>query len=73
MRVVEISFSPTGGTKKVADGLCKHLNDSFEVVDLSDSACDFANVSFFHCKTICCRQTGYRRSEGALYLCRKDS
>ena len=46
MRVVEISFSPTGGTKKVADGLCKHLNDSFEVVDLSDSVCDFANVSF---------------------------
>lgn len=37
MRVVEICFSPAGGTKKVADMLCRQLSRSFESVDLTDS------------------------------------
>lgn len=45
MRIIEISFSPTGGTKNVADVLCEHLNANFEIVDLSDSKYNFSNVS----------------------------
>lgn len=44
MRVVEISFSPTGGTKRVADMLCEHLSLDFETIDLTDSRCDFSKV-----------------------------
>lgn len=45
MRVIEMSFSPTGGTKKVADVLCEHLSANFEMVDLSDSKYNFSNIS----------------------------
>lgn len=45
MRVIEINFSPTGGTKNVADVLCEHLNANFEIIDLSDSKYTFSNVS----------------------------
>lgn len=44
MRVVEISFSPTGGTKRIADMLCEHLSLDFETIDLTDSRCDFSKV-----------------------------
>ena len=46
MRVVEINFSPTGGTKKVADALCRRLKDNFETIDLTDSRYDFSSISF---------------------------
>ena len=46
MRVVEINFSPTGGTKKVADALCRSLKDNFETIDLTDSRYDFSSISF---------------------------
>ena len=46
MRVVEICFSPAGGTKKVADMLCRQLSRSFESVDLTDSMYNFSDISF---------------------------
>ena len=46
MRVVEICFSPAGGTKKVADMLCRQLRRSFESVDLTDSMYNFSDISF---------------------------
>ena len=30
----EIVFSPTGGTSKVADAICKGIGDEVEVLDL---------------------------------------
>lgn len=45
MKIYEIIFSPTGGTKKVADFLAKALGTEFSCVDLSDSKADFSQVS----------------------------
>ena len=52
----EIVFSPTGGTRKVADAICKGINSEIEVIDLcvtedrlmpvSLSGNDFAVVAF---------------------------
>lgn len=46
MRYVQIIFSPTGGTKRVADIVTSEWNDSVETVDLSDPGCDFLECSF---------------------------
>lgn len=44
MRVVQIVFSPTGGTQKVADRLTDALGQRAACVDLSDPKADFAAV-----------------------------
>lgn len=41
MNVVEIVFSPTGGTKKVAHIIGKHWNENPAKIDLSDVKADF--------------------------------
>ncbi len=41
MNVVEIVFSPTGGTEKAADIIGKHWNENPVKIDLSDAAADF--------------------------------
>jgi len=35
MKIYQVSFSPTGGTKKAAESLCRGLGDSAEVLDLT--------------------------------------
>lgn len=45
MKLYEICFSPTGGTRKVADMLAGGLADEIRFVDLTDSRADFAGVS----------------------------
>ena len=42
MNVVEIVFSPTGGTEKVADIIGKHWNGNPTKIDLSDTKKDFS-------------------------------
>ena len=42
MSVVEIIFSPTGGTEKVADIIGKHWDENPAKIDLSDAAADFS-------------------------------
>lgn len=44
MKGYEITFSPTGGTKKAADLLTSALSGEFSAVDLTDSAADFSAV-----------------------------
>lgn len=44
MKVYEIVFSPTGGTKKCADALARALGD-VEHVDLCDAKCDLAALA----------------------------
>lgn len=41
MSVVEIVFSPTGGTGKVAHLIGKHLGGNTDLIDLSDAELDF--------------------------------
>lgn len=45
MKLYDIVFSPTGGTKKVADGLTGALEGDITTVDLTDSKQDFDAVS----------------------------
>lgn len=45
MRVVQIVFSPTGGTQKVADTITSEWDKPAEKIDLSDPKTDFAAVS----------------------------
>lgn len=45
MKVYEICFSPTGGTKKVADLLSKELTEDILSVDLTDSGTAFSDVT----------------------------
>lgn len=45
MRVVQIVFSPTGGTQKVADTITSKWGMPAEKIDLSDPKTDFAAVS----------------------------
>ncbi len=45
MKLYEICFSPTGGTKKVADMLANSLTEKIQHVDLTDSKTDFAEIS----------------------------
>ena len=42
MNVVEIIFSPTGGTEKAADIIGKHWDENPAKIDLSDAKSDFA-------------------------------
>ena len=42
MNVVEIVFSPTGGTEKVADIIGKRWSENPAKIDLSDAAADFS-------------------------------
>ena len=42
MKTVEIIFSPTGGTEKVADIIGKHWNAAAESIDLSNPQTDFS-------------------------------
>lgn len=46
MKLYEITFSPTGGTQKVADLLTKALDGECIAVDLTDSGADFSAVAF---------------------------
>ncbi len=41
MKVVEIMFSPTGGTEKVADIICGQWGENIVKIDLSDPKTDF--------------------------------
>lgn len=45
MKCVQIIFSPTGGTERVADIVSKGLADDVERIDLTDSQADFSKVS----------------------------
>lgn len=45
MNIYEITFSPTGGTKKVADFLATELSKEIRHIDLSDSNEDFHKFS----------------------------
>lgn len=45
MNIYEISFSPTGGTKKVADFLANELSRDITNVDLSNGKEDFHRFS----------------------------
>ena len=44
MNVVEIIFSPTGGTEKVVHIIGGHWNENAVKIDLSDSKIDFENT-----------------------------
>lgn len=46
MKFYQIYFSPTGGTKKVADIIRKAWNCDMEDIDLSDTKCDFSQFVF---------------------------
>lgn len=46
MTVYTITFSPTGGTKKVADRLAKDLGPEAREIDLTDAAADYTRFSF---------------------------
>lgn len=45
MKILNICFSPTGGTGKNADMLAARLSGSQEFIDLTDNAKDFSEVS----------------------------
>lgn len=42
MNIVEIVFSPTGGTKKVADMICNSWGSGVTTIDLGDASADFS-------------------------------
>lgn len=46
MRYVQIIFSPTGGTQRVADAISSAWGDPVEPVDLSDAGQDFSGIGF---------------------------
>lgn len=45
MKIYEICFSPTGGTRKAADILAGELSAEIQNIDLTDSTADFNNIS----------------------------
>ena len=45
MNIYEITFSPTGGTKKIADFLAAELRREIKCIDLSNSNEDFHQFS----------------------------
>lgn len=45
MNTVEIIFSPTGGTEKVAHIICRQWSESTIKIDLSDSKADFSGCA----------------------------
>ena len=46
MRYVQLIFSPTGGTGKVADAVTKHWDSAVETIDLCNAEADFSQYSF---------------------------
>lgn len=44
MKIYEIVFSPTGGTRKAADILAKGLSEERSVIDLSNRTADFGKI-----------------------------
>lgn len=52
MAVYMISFSPTGGTKKVADCLTKSFGPKIQEIDLTEATADYGRFSF-SCDDIC--------------------
>ena len=48
MKVYEIIFSPTGGTKKVSDILTNELSNEIQTIDLTDSNNSFHDVILSH-------------------------
>ncbi|MCD8021597.1 MAG: hypothetical protein LUF30_00940 [Lachnospiraceae bacterium] len=44
MKFYEITFSPTGGTRKVADILSHELSEQISEIDLCDRNIDFAEI-----------------------------
>lgn len=46
MRTYKIIFSPTGGTKRVADILTGRLAENADTIDLCDRALDFSGIAF---------------------------
>ena len=46
MRYVQLIFSPTGGTQKVADAITQKWGPDVETVDLSDAAADFSGLQY---------------------------
>lgn len=45
MNIISIVFSPTGGTKKVADIITKNWGDQIPRIDLCDADTDFSSIS----------------------------
>ena len=45
MKLYEICFSPTGGTKKAADMLAEEWEEKPVFLDLTDGAADFSGIS----------------------------
>ncbi len=56
MAIYTISFSPTGGTKKVADRLAKNFGPEVQEIDLTNAAAEDTRFS-------CCPEEGLRRIE----------
>lgn len=64
-RLVEIVFSPTGGTAAVAKVLSEHLGEQVRKIDLADAHADFSQENVaedevaviaapsFHCSKVC--------------------
>ena len=48
MNMYEITFSPTGGTKKVAGVLATELGQNITAIDLSNGSVDFYQFSLTH-------------------------
>lgn len=46
MHTYQITFSPTGGTKRVSDILTDRLAEATETIDLCDRAVDFSGIAF---------------------------
>lgn len=46
MRYVQVVFSPTGGTQKIADAITEEWGNHIDRVDLSNAKMDFSKVSF---------------------------
>ena len=52
MNIYEMTFSPTGGTKKIADFLAAELNREIRCIDLSNSNEDFHQFSLTNEDTV---------------------
>ena len=46
MNYFQLVFSPTGGTRKVADAVMGHWGPAVETIDLSDGEADFSQCIF---------------------------
>ena len=59
MNAVEIVFSPTGGTEKVADIIGKRWNGNPTKIDLSDAAADFGKCEITGREVMCYENRRY--------------